>query len=264
MPSHPNFYESIAEARMRLDGTIVLYEDEPCLVLTVCDHKPDGIFRVYLDPLVPEGHLNTQKWYVPVDWYDEPGMNRGQRMDKWMEEQGGNTVLRKMMNSPKFKKFRPFSLGMANHDGTVSFVERIPTRHTQQGLMSNMLTWSTPDVFRTSKQTSGRARLGGPAPDGKAQFPFLSSAMYHLIKGNYPSVEECIKNLNDPSIENSSVAFAREFAFVRGPLGLIFLAYKSDIIGYLPNSDLSMVKIDTDFSHAKEVVDELGVFSKIF
>lgn len=253
MADYPNFYESLQEARMRLDQTIVLYDDDPYYVLTVCDHKPDGIFRVYLDPLVPEGSMNTHRTHIPMDAYDEgPGNTRGHKMDRWMESQKDCTVLRKMMNSPSFKKFRPFPLGMANYKGSVQFVERGPVRHTQQGLMNNMLHWSSPDVFKAG---DGRRSKG---------FPFLSNEMYQLIKGVYPSLEECVENFNDPAVTNTSVAFDRNFALVRGPLGLIFLAYKSDIVGYLPNSDLSMVKVDNKFGHVREAIDDLGKFGKIF
>jgi hypothetical protein len=49
MQEHVNFYENIKEARMRLKGTIVLYEGIPYRVLAIADHK-GPVFRIYLNP----------------------------------------------------------------------------------------------------------------------------------------------------------------------------------------------------------------------
>lgn len=253
---YPNFYESIKEARMRIDSTLVLYDEEPYLVLTVCDHNPDGIFRVYLDPLPtqPNELMAHQMYAIPYTWHDEPGMTRGEKMDKWLDSPDGkkSRVIRKMMNSPKFNKFRPFPLGMQNIDGFATFIERKPTRFTQQGIMDNMITVK-PITFGEAKSRGLRRRT----------FSFYGYEMYNTVKGIYPSADECFARFEAGDVDNDSVAFDRNFAFVQGPLNLVYLAYKDDIVGFLPSVADREVRLGREFQHLKEAVSELGVFYKV-
>lgn len=262
MVQHTNFYETIQEARMRLDETIVLYDGLPYHLLTVCDHKPDGIFRVYLDPLTRDNsypyHRHT---HVPYTWMDEPGTSRGQAMDKWMETTEGKSspILRKKMNSPKFNKFRPFPLGMINLGTYAAYLERSPTRHTQQGLTHAGMSATAFDLIPSKKRGLGSSGI----LSGSVKVPSSGQGLYDTIVGNYPSIDEVLTNLTDDTISNTSVAFDREFALVRGPVGLLFLAYRGEIVGYLPYNNTSEVKISNKFSYVKESVDELAKFTKI-
>lgn len=254
---YPNFYETINEARMRLDETIVLYDGIPYHVLCVTDHKPDGIFRVYLDPVADDGKPFHRKTAVPYNWCDEPGMTKGQKMDEWLDSTTGKSspILRKMMNSPKFNKFRPFPLGMLNCKGRAMYVERSPTRHTQQGLTGAGLNGLYFDVIDGSGSFS--------RPGGQTDVSSTCPGLYSTIMGIYPDVDLTLTNLTDDSISNTSTAFHREFAIVRGPMNLLFLAYKGEVIGYLPYSNTNEIKIGAKFSYVKEVVDELACFNKI-
>ncbi len=83
------------------------------------------------------------------------------------------------------------------------------------------------------------------------------------VKADHPSPSLALEGLLDPAVQNEAVAFHRHFAFVRGPLGLIFLGYKADIIGTLPNNDLSEVRLGKGYSQNKEIVDELRLFKII-
>jgi hypothetical protein len=255
--TYTNFYESIKEANMRINNTLVLYDGDPYFVLAVGDHNPDGVFRVYLDPLPTEPNelMAHQMYSIPYTWHDEPGMSRGEKMDKWLDTNDGkkSKVIRKMMNSPKFNKFRPFPLGMQNIDGGVSFIERKPTRFTQQGIMDNMVSVD-PIVF----QKAERQRF-----QTSRSFTFYGYEMYNTIKGIYPTADECFARFESGDVGNSAVAFDRNFAFVQGPLSLLYLAYKQDIVGFLPSVADREVRLGREFQHLKEVVAELGVFDKI-
>jgi len=83
------------------------------------------------------------------------------------------------------------------------------------------------------------------------------------IMGSHPSAQECVNNLKDPQILNEAAAFHRQFAFVRGPLDMLFLAYKADIVGVLPNRDLSVLRIGREFRHTREVIELLNTFDTI-
>jgi hypothetical protein len=184
---------------------------------------------------------------------DEPGgKSRGDKLDEFLSKNEGKGLIRKQMNSPLFNKFRPFPMGMCNNHGKVVYIERCPQRNTQQGLTSGMLTCS--DLSPSGPDTISRRPS---LPD------FFSIPVYKTIKGDYPNPYLCIQNLNDPEIVDTSVAFHRDFAFVRGPVGLLFLAYKQNIVGYLPNGDTSRITIASKFKHTKEVIQSLNLFDDI-
>lgn len=254
MAQLPNFYESLNEANIRLQHTVVLYDGKPYYVLCITDHKSDGIFRMYLDAIGNPDGMAMQRTPIPYEWYDEPGeLSKGEKMDEWLENHKDYGVIRKHINSPLFNKFRPFPLGMCNNRGRVVYIERSPVRNTQQGLTANMLMYH--DITSTGPSPGKLPRVNGPI--------FTGFEMFSTIMGNYPNPDECVKNLSDPDVANEGMAFSREFAIMRGPVGLLFLAYKSDIVGYMPNGDFSRVTIAPKFRHTKEVIEELKLFQDI-
>src|SRR3546814_9937744 len=56
------------------------------------------------------------------------------------------------------------------------------------------------------------------------------------------TAKECVHELTDPNCINTGAAFHREFAFIKGPVDTLFLAYKEDLIGVIPNGDLSAIR----------------------
>jgi len=254
MPSFTNYYETIKEARMRLQNTVILYDGKPYYVLCIADHKSDGIFRMYLDDLLhKDGCARRRIHGMPYDWHDEgPGESVGDKMDAWLEKQKDDCgVIRKMMNSPLFNKFRPFPLGMVNVGSTVMYVERQPTRNTLQGLGQQMLNVSSVSIL----PKDGRPMRQSCSLD--------SIQLARTIVNDYPTPEECLKALADDRVANEGAAFHRQFAIMRGPLDIMFVAYKAEVIGTLPNHDLSLITIGRNFNHCKEAVAELGVFGDI-
>lgn len=248
---YPNFYENIKEATIRLQYTVVTYDDEPYYILAICDHKDDGIFRVYMEPIGhPEGNALVRLGGIPCDHPDSKA--RGQLMDSWLESPQGKAsgVIRKMLNSPAFNRFKPFPLGMANSGSKTYYIERQPVRHTQQGLTANML-------------YSNEISLNPPGAMRMSVFGVDSPPIRDTILGKYPSVSDCLKNLSDPEILNDAVGFHRNFAFVRGPISTMFLAYKSDIVGLLVNGDLSKLKLPNQYRHTKEIIESLNLFNDI-
>jgi hypothetical protein len=249
MATYPNTFETVKEAMMRLRRTVVVYDGEPYVVLCITNHKVDGVFRIYLqatglDPNKPHPPRPEPEGFPP----EHSGI--GGYMDTWME-QHPDVILRKQMNSPLFNKFRPYPLGMCNIKGSGTYyIERQPNRKTEQGLISSML--NETQITAAPQQAK---RVGSVDVYGVA---FKS-----CIMGDHPSAAECLANLTDPDILNDAAAFSREFALVRGPIGMLFLAYKHDVVGVLPNNDFSCVRLGREFHHTKEVVEKLGLFSSI-
>lgn len=244
--TYPNFYETVKEANMRLRNTVVLYDNVPYYVLGISDHRGDGIFRIYLDPL---DNLACQKGNAPPWLQGSEYTAFGFQMDAWLEANKNSRVLRKHMNSPLFNKYRPFPLGMANRSGNAIFVERHPTRKTEQGLTESMLVQHTPNLDNTS--TKGN------------YINILSKQMVDCINGTFPSYEEVIQNLRDPDVMNKSAAFSRQFCVVRGPIETLFLGYKTDVIGLIDGNNIKSVKLASKFLYTKEAVQALNIFTTI-
>jgi hypothetical protein len=252
MKEFPNFYENIKEARLRLRNTTVVYDGDPYSVLAIAEHT-DGIFRVYMIPLAAYASyearfgLSTPPNIDHPNYYATPAA-LGEYIDTWMKANPKTPIIRKMMNSPKFNKFRPFPLGMCNHGNGAVFIARQPQRKTEQGLVRSMMS-ETPVGLSFSPDFGGVDMYG--------------AGFIACIKGEHPSPQECLKNLLDPDILNNAVAFDRNFALVRGPIDMIFLAYKTDIVGLLPHNDLRAVRLGRDFAHTAEVIADLKVFATI-
>lgn len=246
---HKNFFENLKEAHIRLRHTVVLYDGEPVYVLAITDHKKDGVFRVYCRPI--EEAEKRMPGFPPIHDYNPAHEEIGPWLDNWMTNNPGHTLLRKQMSSPKFDRFRPFPLGMCNiHGKGTSYVARQPVRpRTEQGLVKAAL-HETPI---TAARTGIRA----------FSLNMFTQAFKDCILGRYPSAKDCIDNLRDPEVTNEAAAFAREFALVRGPIDMIFLAYKEDIVGALPKGDFSEVRLGKEFKHTKEAIEELQLFTTI-
>ena len=247
MVAHVNFYESIDEARMRLYRTIVMYDAEPFYVIAISNHNADGIFRIYMRPL----NKTESAFDYVIDSYGHNHTQIGKHLDKYLADNTSSIIVRKQMNSPHFNKFRPFPLGMCNDDGRVFYNERQPTRKTEQGLTSSMVV-SEPVSLTKS-----------PVNRFRGETNIFTEGFRECILGAYPTAVECLENLKDPTISNEAAAFNRCFAFVRGPIDMMFLAYKNNVVGVLPTSDFSSVRLGRDFAHVKEAVQSLNLFTSV-
>lgn len=248
MAEHVNFYENIAEANMRLRNTVVMYDGEPHYVFAITGHNKDGIFRVYMLSLTDTASKNAMP--PEVGNYVQGQNELGTFLDKAMAAYP--KIVRKQMNSPMFSKFRPFPLGMCNYKAEAYYLERQPVRpKTEQGLTRNMITqvWVEAGPDRQ--------------PPTPCNVDLFTAAFRDCVLGAHPSAKECLRNLLDREVQNRTVAFHRNFALVRGPVGMMFLAYKEDAIGVLPNLDFSRLNLGRTFKHCREVVEELRLFGSI-
>lgn len=265
MPSFPNFYERIDEAKMRLRGTVVLYEDEPYYVLAVTDHKQDGKFRIYLDSMARNRPAyETFTDFPRVQDYDCPGGV----LDLWIANNPDKGVLRKYMGAAGFNKYRPFPLGNMNLDGKVYYCERTPTRNTFQGLRRESVICMPVSISPYSKSQARRGYFDAYTEGLNIGIDFQESPeFYDCIKGNYPTFNEVIEALQDPEVINTGVAFHREFSVFRGPLEMLFLCYQYQGVGQIhvtpAITEKPSVTISKEYEHLKEQIEELGVFNVV-
>lgn len=263
---HANFFENFDEMVIRLRHTIVMYDGIPMNVIALATHK-DGIIRLYMEEVGHDkGPMSSRfSGWGQVSDYPDP-LARGTAIDKFIELNPTCGIVRKMANSPKFNKFRPFALGMMNYHDKVVYVERVPQRHTQQGLtaahlIANNITLGERDSQQVGKSPSSSSSNGSNFK--MAQGELFRASFRDCILAQHPPAKMCLKNLQDPTIANEGAAFHREFAFLRGPVETLYLAYKTDIIGHLPKGELSELRIPRKFAHTKEAVEELSLFKTV-
>lgn len=248
MAKYKNFFETIEEALMRLKSTIVLYDGDPYYVWTITNHKSDGAFRIYMTDL-----QSMQSGQVPPVLHQLPHghTSLGASMDMYVDgpnKINGLPVVRKKMDSPLFKQYRPFPLGMMNHQGNAVYIERSPNRpKTEQGLTPNQL----------------RATAVKASASGNYSVNVYCPEFRDCIKGDYPTPNECLKGITSGKNVNESVAFNRNFALVKGPIGTLFLGYKNDVVGLLPQNDFKYLTLGNKFKHCKEAVSELNLFYNV-
>lgn len=249
MAEYVNFYESVKEARMRLKGTAVLYDGLPYYVWAIADHK-GPVFRVYMEPVESWDQVRPRPGHM-LSQISGESSNIGPHFDQWMDANPTSRVIRKKMDSPHFNKFRPFPLGMCNVGEETYYIERQPQRRTEQGLTRSA-------CYQTTISSGSRKspRLG-------MDVDMMSDEMRDCILGRHPSAEECLEALLDDSVVNDAHAFHRNFALVRGPIDILLLAYKEDIIGVLPNQNFSLLRLGKKFAHTKEVVENLNLFTNV-
>lgn len=261
---HKNFYENAKEANLRLRNTIIWYdgpgEQGPYFVLLVTDHDGDN-FKIYMK------RIGQKYQNIPGILSPETGIGQiidgaGPMMDKFMKQYPKFNMVRKDLSSPHFRAFRPFPLGMMNCvkedkagkivDSETLYLERQPNRTTQQGLIKTMIYISPVN-----------AAMSRAPQQVNYNFDLWSEDFHECIMGNYPSIDTCLSKLTDRNCANEAAAFHRHFALVKGPIGMLFLSYKGDIVGLLDNKNLSSVTVDTEFKYTKEAIDDLHMFNNI-
>lgn len=102
-------YEGVADANMRLKGTVVLYEGNPVYIRNVVAGEKDEILRVQADP-------------IPI---------KPRTMDE--------AEMRKYISSKKFD-IAPFKMGYVNAPTGCFYCSRLPSRQQKQGLSSETFT----------------------------------------------------------------------------------------------------------------------------
>lgn len=259
MPSFPNFYERLDEARIRLRHTVVMYDNEPYFVLAITDHKSDGKFRIYLDSLARGKPAKYAYAGFPrYQDYDCPGAV----LDQWIEANPDKGVERKYMSAAGFNKYRPFPLGNINMNGTVYYSERTPTRNTSQGLRRESIVTMPVSLSPDTGQTAKRGYMDGYTGGSGIGLELTEQLeVYDMLKGNYPTFKETVEALRNPEVTNLGVAFHREFSVFRGPLNMLFLCYQHQGVARILD-DCSVV-ISKDYAYLKEQIESLGVMSPV-
>lgn len=262
---YKNFYENAKEANFRLRNTVIWYhgpgEEGPYYVMCVCVGSSSDECKIYMKRL-GQKYITDSNYLPPNEHIGSNVETIGPQMDEFMAKYPKMNIIRKDLSSPHFRAFRPFPLGMMNLTSkgkggeTVAcqtmFIERQPLRSNQQGLVKQML-----------YKTPVNSAVSNKAVPAQYDFDFFHEDFYACCMGDYPSIDTCISKLTDPTIANEAAAFHRYFALVRGPVNMLFLAYKGEIVGVLDNRNLTSITVDGDKKYTKEAIRDLQVFHNI-
>lgn len=212
---YENFYENLEEASFRLNQSIVMYDGQPVYIHSL-ENNTDGIVRVRIQEL-------------PLD------------------EAKINNTTRKMINSPKFNRFRPFELGNMNllASGVIYpyRLERVPVRTRTQGT------------------TQTNTRLNPLFPELRNPNFGFNSLLYNegfveMCRGVYPTWDEYIET------GIPSCALSRDIAIrLSEDTGLRFLKYKELYAGIV--TEKGVVALYPKYNYLREAIEELKVFSGV-
>jgi hypothetical protein len=216
--NYDNFYENLEEASFRLNGTVVLYDGNPVYVATLENHK-DGIVRVNIMDLPLDPNTMT------------------------------SPSTRKMINSPKFNKFRPFEVGNMNYlsqNGNLIplRVERIPARTRMQGANS----------------TNMRISMVDPRLAAGAAFNWnnliCNEGFVEMVKNIYPTLPEFFES------ETPACCLSRDLTVnTVERSGVCYVFYKMESIGIL-NTNGSLF-LFPKYNYLKESLDAARIFSEV-
>jgi hypothetical protein len=111
--------------------------------------------------------------------------------------------------------FSPVPVGYVNYNGGSAYVHRVPIRKWKQGLHRDNLNveWDT---------------YNGLGEDADI---LVTSSLARSILNEYPAFDEAIERVR--SKRDKSCAFNRKFSLVRSDIGLLWLYYKGEQVGWI-------------------------------
>ncbi len=210
-------FEGVEQARQRLEGTTVVFDGEGYSLRQVTQ-EPDG--------------LSATLYKLPVS---------GSKTNKSIVHS---------LKDPKFNRFRPFELGFVNlfdeefvgNNTNCLFTYRRPLRSgARQGLSREALDG------RYLQNSRGTGRCEGWNIDTLNQCQSFAD----MLKGSYPTYVEAVDNL----INNSSIAFDRNYAVLKDVDGLIWLYRKLERIGLVQDKSKEILLFSTK-GYLREEIQE--------
>jgi len=196
-------FETLHDAKQRLEGTVVMYDNEPVYITRVIEAEPDevkpDIFRVIATPL-------------PLNMREDPR----------------DLKFRKYISSGKFD-LATIPMGFLNYEGKALYCTRIPRRQYKQGISETTL----------SVESLGEKReyaLNTP----KLSRLVREKSFVEMIKGKYPSFAECILQAQNGGSYAFSRHFA---VSVDEDLdGLVYLYHKTEKVGFIYEEKVKLAK----------------------
>jgi hypothetical protein len=252
-------YETLDDARMRLQNTIVLYDGEPVYITEIGQMKAgdpkEDIYRVYAAPLPYEGekgglHFNKARVELAAAHWDafiERQVGRpvhpkpAPKAPPEPAPEDPKELLRKFISSKKFD-MAPFPMGFVNTESGVFYCQRRPRRQQRQGLSHE--TFLGQPVGRNFEPLAFHEILNSPE-------------FVDCVKGKYPTYNDS-KLALEIAKDSVSVAFDRHFALVKDEhiSELLYIYHKKEKVGFVMEGK---VKLANNGQCLRESLKELNV-----
>lgn len=209
-------FETLIDAKQRLEATVVLYDNEPVYISRVVEARADDpkphIFRVVSLPLPLKRDMGN--------------------LD--------NPEFRKFISSKNFD-LSTIPLGFLNYKGQVFYCSRVPRRQYRQGISENTLNIEEVSIEK-EKPTIRLSNL------------VYEQVFVDMIKGKYPTFEECVGLAQ----AGGAAAFGRTFAVVQDEDldGLLYLYHKTEKVGFIYEGKVKLAK---KMKCLVEMLKELGI-----
>lgn len=216
MIESPIFWTDVQQAQERLVATVILYDGSPYFVVSA-ENGADGKPRLYL-----------------------------------MECGNETNLTRKVMDSPKFKRFRELpQIGWMNYDKGTSahFFERGARRSRQHGLSdSNISHWGL--THGTITNLTSRRDLSEVMHD---------KGFIHMVKDEYPTLTSILAKI----VDNTAIAYSRRYCVYRDVDGVRWLYRNTDRIGLFTGANTLNLLSKHSFYREEIMADEKFTLDKI-
>lgn len=219
------FWTDIHQAQERLTGTVILYDNEPVFV--------DGIVNASASdtsPSIPRAairQLGVSK-----------GLGKGQR---------------KILNSPKFERFRRLpNLGWMNMVSNPKVGPLFVSRRPVAGSRLHGLANANVRVENFVISPENFYLDGGGYSLTNIIYDEGFCDMHH---GRYPSLAAILTNIK----EGSGIAYSRDFCVWRDNVGIRWLFHKSNKIGIFTGIDT--LNLFTKFNYLRETIIDDPAFT---
>lgn len=216
------FWTDAGQAQERINHCVILYDDMPFFVESIDGGYDDGIPSAMITPCGASSSTKSQ-------------------------------MSRKMLNSPKFRKFRDLPrIGWTNlvenaKYGAV-FLCRINARTRVHGLSTNNVSVkyiSAADGIDPSVQAA-------PINFGHVR---LDRGFVDSHRGEFPSLDKVLANIQ----ENSGIAFSTKFCVIRDYNGLRWLYRNTEKVGIFTGADT--LNLISRHAYLREEIMEDKVFT---
>lgn len=218
-------YDSIEETSSRLASTVVMYDGAPVLVDSVSyDTDRHGSIRSH------EIALRVHR----IGGVRKPKTKQILLRDNKLE-------------------YMRIPLGYINWQIRAIYLSRKPSRTYKQGLYSENVHISS-DLGVQQSLSHSRPQFIGTTPDWTQVM--RTPGFRSMMANNYPTCRAALKKLQGTK-SKESLAFGRKLCLLKDPIGLVYVLYKGERIGWA--GDDGMFILGQKYEYLTEVLESNGV-----
>ena len=126
-------------------------------------------------------------------------------------------------------------LGYINFNAEAVYVRRIPLRRYKQSISPEALEGYIPSRNNSSKYRGSMRNL------------VISAAGHSMFVGSYPKIDNALKSIASGVVR--SIAISRNVALSINQMGIVYIYYKTDQVGYLDVANSKVLVPSDEFAY---------------